>query len=84
MTITSITKAEFEAIVPMRGRGIKAPETRALEALEAGVGFKVPCSRKHAKTTCTGSQLLHHGARRLGFTIETRCYQSTLYVLRIT
>jgi len=87
--LEDITKAEFEKIPGSRRPGSgrhKLPETLRLETLLVDEGFKVPCRWKHSpppKNGCGGHGIMHGVARRAGFKISSRCWQGTVYVLRV-
>lgn len=82
--IERITQQDFDTL-PVRQRPGQdlSPETHAILKLAIGEGFKTPCHWKHYKGACGGASTVHGTAKRHGMVVRTRCYQGTLYVLRI-
>ena len=84
--IESITRAEFDA-VPRAARGgarLASPETQALQALAVGTAIKFPCRWKHSTPrNCNSRAGFHLAAKRVGHKIILRCYQGTVYAVRI-
>ena len=84
MAVEYIDPGDF----PMRLRQYKplSEESRAVDALELGQAFRVPCRWKHQVASgnqCGGTVLCHHRARLANRSVTVTCQGGFLYVKRI-
>ena len=79
VTIERISREEFDAVAKW------SIESQAIRKLQPGEAIKYPCRWKHSGNTksCHGAAMAAHAAKRENIHIRFRCYNGSVYVLRL-
>jgi hypothetical protein len=77
--VTKIDSSEIPEKLPF-GRP-KVEEFTAVRELQPGEAIRFPCRWKHSRI-CHGYSSVHSTARRSGFSVDSRCRDGVVYVMR--